>query len=153
MFQCTSNFFVDCTARQKHESTFLHTYVMNEFLTADRSCTTKYFWKKILQKLVAHIFMLLFAPFDSKLVNYSRRSETLNFRKNSKLTTFWQQFDHFQTFFKDSLCLQKLTNFDAKGVKRSVKMGATNFYKIFFKNILLYMNGRGQKFVQYICME
>ena len=31
------------TASQKHESALLHTYVLNEFLTADRSCTTKYF--------------------------------------------------------------------------------------------------------------
>ena len=31
------------TARQKHESTLLHTYLMNEFLTAERSCTTKCF--------------------------------------------------------------------------------------------------------------
>ena len=31
------------TASQKHESTLLHTYVLNEFLTADRSCTAKYF--------------------------------------------------------------------------------------------------------------
>ena len=31
------------TDSQKHESTLLHTYVLNEFLTADRSCTTKYF--------------------------------------------------------------------------------------------------------------
>ena len=31
------------TTSQKHESTLLHTYVLNEFLTADRSCTTKYF--------------------------------------------------------------------------------------------------------------
>ena len=28
---------------QKHESTLLHTYVLNEFLTADRSLATKYF--------------------------------------------------------------------------------------------------------------
>ena len=33
----------------------------------------------------------------------------------------------------------------AKGAKRSVKMCTTNFYKIFFKNILLYMNGRLSK--------
>ena len=32
-------------ASQKHESTLLHTYVLNEFLTADRPCTTKFFWK------------------------------------------------------------------------------------------------------------
>ena len=31
------------TASQKHESSLLHTYVLNEFLTADRLYTTKYF--------------------------------------------------------------------------------------------------------------
>ena len=72
-------------ASEKHESTLLHTYELNEFLTADHPCTTKYFWKN-LYKLVAHIFMLLLAPFTSKLANYSR--PTLNFRKNSKSTTF-----------------------------------------------------------------
>ena len=34
-------------APQKHESTLLHTYVLNEFLTADSSCATKYFEKAI----------------------------------------------------------------------------------------------------------
>ena len=33
------------TASQKHESTLLHTYVLNKFLTADHSWTAKYFWK------------------------------------------------------------------------------------------------------------
>ena len=42
------------TDSQKHESTLLHTYVLNEFLTADHSSTTKYFWNTPL--LVAHIF-------------------------------------------------------------------------------------------------
>ena len=32
-------------APQKHESTLLHKYVLNEFLTADRSFITKYFRK------------------------------------------------------------------------------------------------------------
>ena len=36
-------FEIKYTASQKHESTLLHTYVMNEFLIADRSCTKKYF--------------------------------------------------------------------------------------------------------------
>ena len=36
--------FVDIyTASKKHEFTLLHKYVLNEFLTADRSCTTKIF--------------------------------------------------------------------------------------------------------------
>ena len=41
----TDEFKLESTynASQKHESTFLHTYVLNEFLTADRSCTTNYF--------------------------------------------------------------------------------------------------------------
>ena len=43
-----------------------------------------------------------------------------------------QRFYRFQTFFKDSLCLQRLTNLDAKDAKRSVKMWATYFYKSFF---------------------
>ena len=47
-----------------------------------------------------------------------------------------QRFYRFQAFFKDSLCLQKLTNLDAKGAKRSVKMWAINFYQSFFTNIL-----------------
>ena len=40
-----SRIFKDLIYRnsQKHESTLLHMYVLNDFLTADRSCTTKYF--------------------------------------------------------------------------------------------------------------
>ena len=40
------------------------------------------------------------------------------------------------------------------GIKRSVKVGDTNFYKVFFKNILFNTNcnSSGQKIVHYICM-
>ena len=89
--------------------------------------------------MVAHIFTLLLAHFASKLVSYWRHSETVNFRKNSEIDVIFlrkQRFHSLQTFFKDTLCLQKLTNLDAKGAKRSVKM-----CKSFFKNILVYMNG------------
>ena len=48
-------------------------YVLNDFFSADRSYTTKYFWKK----LVAHIFTLLLAYFAFKLANYSRHKESL----------------------------------------------------------------------------
>ena len=41
---------------QKHESTLLHTYVLNEFLTADRSCATKYFWKTLIEVGSSHIY-------------------------------------------------------------------------------------------------
>ena len=39
------SFSIVYTATQKHESTLLHTYVLNTYLTAYRSCKTKYFWK------------------------------------------------------------------------------------------------------------
>ena len=67
--------------------------------------------------LVAHIFKILLAPVVSKLVNYSRHSETLNFRKNSKLTIFWQQFDHFQNFSKTH-CTYVPRKIDQFGRKR-----------------------------------
>ena len=53
-------------------------------------------------------------------------------------------FEFFRNF-KISLCLEKLTNLKAKGAKRSVKMWTINFYKIFFKNIFLYMNSQLSK--------
>ena len=101
------------------------------------------FLEKVLYKFIVHIFTLLLAHFASKLVNYLRHSETLNFRKNSKSTTFSFEntFEHFPTFFKDSLCLKQLTNLDAKCAKRSVKMWGTNFYKIFSPISFLYLNG------------
>ena len=36
---CWTGIYYFYTTPQKHESTLLHTYVLNEFLTADRSCT------------------------------------------------------------------------------------------------------------------
>ena len=103
---------------------------------------------KYLKWILPSHFKLLLAPFASKLVNYSRHSDISNFQKNSKFDVIFlqkQRFYRFQTFFKDSMCLQKLTNLDAKDAKISVKMWATNFYRSFFKNVLLYMNGRLSK--------
>ena len=33
---------------------------------------------------IVHIFKFLLAPFESRMVNLSRHSESLNFRKNSE---------------------------------------------------------------------
>ena len=52
-----------------------------------------------------------------------------------------QTFYHFPTFFKDSLCLEWLTNLDANGAK----IWTTDFYMGFFKNILLYKNDEVSK--------
>ena len=108
----------------------------------------KIFLKKVIYKSVVHIFTLLLTPFASKLVNYSRHSESLNLQKNSEIDDIFLQRQlivDFQTYFKDSLCLEQLTNFDVKCVKRSVKMWTTHFYKSFSKNILLYMSSRLSK--------
>ena len=40
---------------------------------------------------------------------------------------------------------RQIAAIEAKCAKRSVKMWTTNFYKSFFENILLYMNGRLSK--------
>ena len=64
--------------------------------------------------------------------------------------SYWKDFiGDFQTYFKGSLYLELLTNLGAKGAKRTVKMKTTNICKSFFKNILLYTNGRMSKFGQY----
>ena len=50
---------------QKHKSTLLHTYVLNQFLTAERSCTTKYFFKnsyRIWQVTSLRFFLHLLRP-------------------------------------------------------------------------------------------
>ena len=44
-----------------------------------------------------------FAPFASKLVNYSRHTETLNFRKNSKSTSFSFENSNFTVFMHFSI--------------------------------------------------
>ena len=45
----------------------------------------KIFFEKFLQKFVVHIFTILLAPFASKLVTYSRHSQSSNVRKNKGL--------------------------------------------------------------------
>ena len=64
-------------------------YICTErFFASPQFVFNKLFLNKLLKKLVAYIFALLFGPFASKLVNYSRRSESLNIRKKSKSATF-----------------------------------------------------------------
>ena len=79
--------------------------------------------------MVAHIFTLLLAPFVSKFIIFGGHSESL------KNVWKWENDVDFEFFlkFKVSLCLESLTNLDAKGAKRSGKMRATNFCKNIFK--------------------
>ena len=97
---------------QKKESNLLHTYVLSEFLTANCSKTTKYFWKSFFKVDSSHLHAS-FGTFCVQIVNYLSHSEILNFRKNFEIHLIFlrkQRFYGFQTFLKNSLCLQKLTN-------------------------------------------
>ena len=90
----------------------------------------KMFLKKVLKNLIAHIFTLLLTPFTSKLVKYSRHSESFEKCLKTVKSLFSKENDvDFEFFrkFEISLCLDKLTNLDAKGAKRGVKMWASNF--------------------------
>ena len=64
-------------AQQKHESTLLHTYVLNEFLTADHSVEQNIFEKVIIKVSSSHLYASFGTFFASKLVNFLRHSESL----------------------------------------------------------------------------
>ena len=75
------------------------------------------FLKKLLQKFVAHIFTLLLAPFASKLVYYSRRSESFVILRNRDIFSRKRRFIDFEAFFKGSLCLEQLLKISVKAGK------------------------------------
>ena len=95
--------------------------------------------KIFLEKLfVTHIFTLLVAHFAPKLINYSRHSVSLKYVWKSTNRCYGRKMSSISALFrmfKVSLCREWLTNLDAKGTKRSVKMWTANFYKILFKII------------------
>ena len=86
------------------------TYVCTERIFDSRLLMhNKISLEKLFLKFVVYIFTLLLAPFASKLVNYWRHSESLNIRKNSKIDDIFlrrQLIVDFQTYFKDSQCLE-----------------------------------------------
>ena len=83
-----------CHVSQKYESTLLHTYILNEFLY------NKIFLKKLLYKFVVHIFTLLLATFMSKLVNYSRHSESLKYVWKSTNRCDLRKISSISEFFR-----------------------------------------------------
>ena len=105
---------------------------------------------KTLIKICSYIFTLLLAPFASKLVNYSRHSESLKYVWKSTNRSHRRKMSSISEFFimfKDSLCRDQLTNFDAKGAKRSVKMCIMCNTNSFLKNISAVKNS----FSAYVC--
>ena len=69
----------------------------------------KIFSKKALTEVCSPHLYASFGIFASQLVNYLLHSESLNIRKNSEIDDIFlrrQLIVDFQTYFKDSLCLQ-----------------------------------------------
>ena len=70
---CSRSTNLTYNASQKYESTLLHTppYACTERTFDSRSCVhaQQNIFEKLVYKLIAHILMLLLAPFKSKLVN------------------------------------------------------------------------------------
>ena len=77
---------------QKKTSVVKHTYVMNSFLTADSSCTHRYFWEKNIKKFVAHIFPLFFwyllHPNHSTFRSAVRLLRSLTFATSATISIF-----------------------------------------------------------------
>ena len=98
-----------------------HTYVVNEFLTANCSCKTKYFWKNSYRR---------YASFAFKLLNYSRHIESLSNRKNSEIDDIfhrWERFGDFQTYLLQRLAVPRI--FDQFGRERCQKKRKEVDYK------------------------
>ena len=128
------------TDSQKHRSTLLQSpYVCTERIFDSRPFTyNKILLKKLLKKLTAHILTLLLAPFASKLANYSRRSETFNFRKNSKSTTFSFENSDFAVFIHFSKTHCTSTNWPIwtqKVPKEACRCKLPSFVRVLTKKI------------------
>ena len=97
------------TAQQKHESTLLHTYVLNEFLTADRLGTINYFWKNS-EVDSSHLYAS-FGTFCVQIVQLFEAQWDFKLSEEFEIYALFirkQRFYHFKTFFKDLLyCASK----------------------------------------------
>ena len=93
---------------QNKTSGVYHKYVMNEFLIAHRSCTTKYFWKNLYRSYAS------FGTFCFQIGQLFETQRDSKLSEEFEIDVIFQWFYRFQTFFKESLCLEKLINLDAK---------------------------------------
>ena len=125
------------TASQKHESTVLHKYILNKFLTATIDVQQNIFEKNHVEVGSSHLYTS-FGTFCVEIGQFfeGQCSETLNFRKNSKSTSFSfenNDFIVFQKNFQGSLRLEKLTNLGVKCAKRSLKICIQSSIRVFPK--------------------
>ena len=117
-------------------------YVLNKFLTADCSCTTKYFWKNHIEFYRPH----LYTSFGTFYVQIDKLFATQWVFKQLEEFQNQRYFPSMRAICWFSNILQRLTvprimtNLGAKGAKSSVDIWTISFYTSFFKNILWYMS-------------
>ena len=93
-------------------------------MVGSRSQRTKYFWKKNLE---THLITFLLAPFASKLVNNSRRSDSLKVTWGSTFWRFQSKSKWSSIFFgssKKKWCVSQKLNillFSKRSVFKSIK--------------------------------
>ena len=90
-------------------------------------CRIEFFPPKI--NVICQLYQLyhVFSIYIGHFMQIFEAEDMASFLANKKNFLRKQPFDRFQTFFKDILCLEQLTNLDKKGSKRSV-----NFFKKYF---------------------
>ena len=95
----------------------VHSYVLNESFTTHSSCATKYFWKLFLKTSIEIVSSRLYASFGTFWVQIGQLVKAQwDFKLSEEIEIdgiflLKQRFNHFPTFFEDSLCLEWLTNF------------------------------------------
>ena len=110
--QCNVSFVTQRASNESHIQCLAKTWIyLTPYVCTERIFDSrpfiiykKYFWKNSYKSmwLTSLCFFLTFCVI---LVNHSRRSETLNFRKNSKLTIF--SFENSARYLKTGKFLRK----------------------------------------------
>ena len=110
-------------------------------------CKTKYFWKTLIEVFSPH----LYASFGTFYVQIGQSFAAQWVFKQSEEFRNRRNFSSMRAICRFSKILQRLTvprkiyQFWRKRYQKSVKIGTTNFYKNFFKDILFYMSSRLSK--------
>ena len=109
-----------------------HKYVLNEYLTADCSCTTKCFWKNSYRSLYStslRFFLHLLRPNWAIIRGTVSLWSMFENQQMSSISEFFRMFKNTHCFANNwSIWTQK----GAKSPKWSVKVWTTVFIQIFF---------------------
>ena len=123
-------------------------HVLNEFLTADRSCTSRYFWKTLIEVGSSHIY----ASFGTFWVKIGQLFEAQWVFEKCLKTVKWRQFRILPKVL--NLTVPRIIDqFEPKRCQKKRKYVSYQLLSKFFQKICCTWTVGCQKFVQYISME